>query len=477
MRLSIRIQQTALFVAVIVAAMLVLSSWIAGELDRSIRDVVRTEQLRDAAALSDEFGQYFPMTDRSKADLRDQVLRNAASFEDDVVVYDAAGTVLSSRRTLSLADGVFEEARRAAWTGDTPYGVADLSGAQAVVASRVIYARDSTRVGVVVVANPATRARELLSTARNQLAVAFWAAFALSGGLALAFSDIITRQVRRLSDAALDIADGDFGRRLPPRVVADEVGDLSDSFNRMAEQLGDAFETLQAQEEAQRRFVANASHEMRTPIAALKGSIELLEDGAVDKPEARDRFLRTMHVEVDRLQRLVDELFTLAQLDSGGVVLDLAPVRVADLVGDVATIMRPLATEAGIGLDVETPGGGLAARMDRDRVAQVLVGFVDNALKHTPSGGTVTVFARAGEEGTPDLVLGVSDTGPGIPEDVAPHVFDRFFRGDTPPGASKGTGLGLSIARELVEAHGSRIVVESVPGEGATFSFALPRAE
>jgi signal transduction histidine kinase len=472
MRLSIRIEQTALFVVVILAGMLVLSSWIAGELDRSIRDVSRTEQLRDASALSEVFGAYFPLGPDTSSELRNQVQRSAAIFEDDVVVFDAAGKVVASSRTLSLPDSVFADARQQALTGDVPYGVADLSVRRAVVASKVIFGRDSVKAGVVVVANPATRARELLSTARNQLAIAFWAALAISGGLSLAFSDLITRQVRQLSDAALDIADGDFGRRLPRRRLRDEVDDLSASFNRMAEQLGDAFETLQAQERSQRQFVANASHEMRTPIAALKGSIELLEDGAVDKPEVRDRFLATMRVEVDRLQRLVDELFVLAQLDSGRIVLDVAAEPVADVVRDVVTIMRPLAETAGVELVESAPDGDLRAMMDRDRIAQVLLGFVDNALKHTPRGGAVTVWAeRDGER----VVLGVRDTGAGIPADALTHVFDRFYRAPgQPAGIPKGTGLGLSIAQELVEAHGSAIRVESQPGEGASFSFALP---
>ena len=441
MRLSIRIEQTALFVVVILAGMLVLSSWIAGELDRSIRDVSRTEQLRDAGALSEIFGAYFPLGPDTTSELSDQVQRHSTIFEDDVVVFDATGSVVASRRTLGLPDSLFADARQRAWTGDAPYGLADLSGSHAVVASEVIYGRDSVKAGVVVVANPATRARALLSTARNQLAVAFWAALAISGGLGLAFSDLITRQVRRLSDAALDIADGDFGRRLP---------------------------------RSQRQFVANASHEMRTPIAALKGSIELLEDGAGDKPDVRDRFLATMHVEVDRLQRLVDELFVLAQLDSGRTVLDMAAEPVADVIRDVATIMRPLAETAGVKLVEAAPGGDLRALMDRDRIAQVLLGFVDNALKHTPAGGVVTVrAAREGEK----VVLGVRDTGAGIPADALAYVFDRFYRAPGQPvGVPKGTGLGLSIAQELVEAHGSTIEVASEPGKGASFSFALPLA-
>ena len=164
-------------------------------------------------------------------------------------------------------------------------------------------------------------------------------------------------------------------------------------------------------------FVANASHEMRTPIAALKGSIELLEDGAVDKPESRDRFLRTMHVEVDRLQRLVDELFTLAQLDSGSVVHGHRAGRRVRARGrrrgDHATAGDRRGHRAR-GRDSRTAVS--RAAMDRDRVAQVLLGFVDNALKHTPAGGTVTVFAR---EDRAAVVLGVRDTGPGIPDERA----------------------------------------------------------
>lgn len=224
-------------------------------------------------------------------------------------------------------------------------------------------------------------------------------------------------------------------------------------------------------EEAQRRFVANASHEMRTPIAAVKGLLELLTDGANDNPEVRDDFLRTMTLEVDRLGRLVADLLTLAQLEAGGLTLARESVPVADLMEGIATIMRPLADQSGVSLVLELPPGPLEANCDRDRITQVLVGFVDNALKHSGTGGTVTLRARARGR---VVTLEVHNEGPGIDPEVVPRLFDRFFRVDESRTTPRGTGLGLSIAKEIIEAHDSEVHVHSAPGEGATFGFELP---
>jgi signal transduction histidine kinase len=225
-------------------------------------------------------------------------------------------------------------------------------------------------------------------------------------------------------------------------------------------------------EEAQRRFVANASHEMRTPIAALKGLLELLNGGAKEDAAVRDDFLKTMAQEVDRLGRLVSDLLTLAQLEAGNLTLHREPVPVAALLADVVTVMRPLAERGGVALTAATVDGSLEADADRDRVVQVLLGFIDNALRHTPEDGHVVL------SGTPhngSVTLAVADDGTGIDPDVLPRLFERFFH-DEARGGQKGTGLGLAIAKEIVEAHGSAIDVESHPGHGATFRFDLPLA-
>ena len=226
-------------------------------------------------------------------------------------------------------------------------------------------------------------------------------------------------------------------------------------------------------EEAQRRFVANASHEMRTPITALKGLLELLDSGAKNDPDVRDDFLKTMTLEVDRLGRLVADLLTLAQLEAGNLTLHREPVPVPALVGEVITVMRPLADRSGVTLTANLPEEPLEVFCDRDRVMQVLIGFVDNALKHTTRGGAVTVRATS-RDGA--VTLEVRDDGVGIAPEAIARLFERFFRADESRATPKGTGLGLAIAKEIVEAHDSTIEVESRLGEGATFRFDLPRA-
>jgi two-component system phosphate regulon sensor histidine kinase PhoR len=225
-------------------------------------------------------------------------------------------------------------------------------------------------------------------------------------------------------------------------------------------------------EAAQRRFVADASHEMRTPIAAIKGMLELLDDGAKNVPDVQDDFIHTMQLEADRLGRLVSDLLTLARLEAGSLELERAPVSVADLLGDVAGVMRTLAEQAEVEIVTAAPEGDVAVLADRDRIVQVLLSFTDNALKHSTAGTTVRLAANPHGE---TVRLSVSDEGPGIGTDQIGRVFERFYRADSARGGT-GTGLGLAIAKEIVEAHGASIEIDSAPGAGTTFRFDLPSA-
>jgi two-component system phosphate regulon sensor histidine kinase PhoR len=211
---------------------------------------------------------------------------------------------------------------------------------------------------------------------------------------------------------------------------------------------------------------------MRTPVAALKGMLELLVDGAQDVPEVRDDFMRTMQVEVDRLGRLVADLLTLAQLEAGSLRVAPAPESAAELLEGVARVMTTLAEQAGVTLSVEVPDTDLRVLADRDRIAQVLLSFTDNALKHSPTGATVHLSAQR-RDGS--VRLEVADEGVGIDADELSRVFERFYRSDAAR-AGGGAGLGLAIAKEIVEAHGSTIDVTSTPGSGTTFGFELPTA-
>jgi two-component system, OmpR family, sensor histidine kinase ResE len=221
---------------------------------------------------------------------------------------------------------------------------------------------------------------------------------------------------------------------------------------------------------ARRDLVANVSHELKTPIAALKGFLELLEDGAVDERHRRE-FLAAMTQETGRLERLVEEQLQLARLDSGALPLEREVIDLADLAGVVVAPRVPLARREGIALAVTRAAADpVPVEVDPARVEQILLILLDNALRHTPAGGRVDVIVdRDGQDGT----LAVRDTGEGIPAEAQPFVFDRFYRGD-PSREGRSAGLGLAIARGLAAAHRGSLDLRSQPGEGSTFTLRLP---
>jgi signal transduction histidine kinase len=223
-------------------------------------------------------------------------------------------------------------------------------------------------------------------------------------------------------------------------------------------------------ERARRDLVANVSHELKTPIAALKGFLELLEDGGVDERHRRE-FLVAMSQETGRLERLVEEQLQLARLDSGALPLDREVISLDDLAEVVVAPRVPLAAREGVTLAVErTTGAPVVVEVDPARVEQILLILLDNAERHTPAGGRVDVVV--GRDGQ-DATLAVRDTGEGIPPDDQPFVFDRFYRGD-PSREGRSAGLGLAIARGLASAHRGSITLDSVVGTGSTFTLRLP---
>lgn len=290
---------------------------------------------------------------------------------------------------------------------------------------------------------------------------------------ALAVSIFVSRRVvtpiRQMMQASRTIASGHYRQRVEV-ASEDELGQLARSFNQMAA-------TLEQTEAMRRELIANVAHELRTPLSSIKGYMEGLIDGVL--PPQPDIY-QQVHREADRLQRLVNDLQELSRVEAGAFELERRPVAMAELIEETAVRLRPQFEEKGVSLALETSDSLPPVLADADRLGQVLLNLVGNALQYTPAGGTVTVAASgpamSQSDGRREVVVTIHDTGLGIPAEHLPHLFTRFYRVDKSRSrVGGGSGIGLTIARHLVEAHGGQIWAKSEgPGRGSTFGFSLP---
>jgi signal transduction histidine kinase len=293
------------------------------------------------------------------------------------------------------------------------------------------------------------------------LAVAIAASTAaLAAALLLARS--VHATLERVRAASTALAAGDLAARAPedgPR----ELGELAASLNEMGDRIERLFD-------ARRQLVAWASHDLRTPLANMQAMLEALEDGVGD-PE---RYLPALREQTRTLGQLVDDLFELARIDAGALTLELRDAPVGALVQSCLRGLEAEARARGVTMSAATNGAEATVRCAPEKVERVLLNLLTNALRHTPSDGSVAVVVQPLER---EVQVSVEDTGEGLPADAARRIFDRFWRGDPSRSkASGGSGLGLAIARGLVEAQGGRIWAENRPSGGARISFTLPRA-
>jgi two-component system sensor histidine kinase BaeS len=291
-------------------------------------------------------------------------------------------------------------------------------------------------------------------------------------GLALLLAGIVTlvtagRTVRHtattlddLVDATARVESGDYTTRVAvPERARGPIRQLARGFNAMTSR-------LESDEQQRRRLLADVSHELRTPLAVVQGNIEAMIDGVHPADEAH---LAAILDETRVLGRLVDDLRTVTLSEAGALPLHREPTDLAILIEDAVASFRPTAEAAGVLLAVDVAEDLPLADVDPVRIREVIVNLVANALRHTPSGGSVRVESRPAGEGRL-VVVSVTDTGTGIAPDLLEHVFDRFARSAD----SGGSGLGLAIARGLVEAHGGTISATSEPGRGSMFRFEVP---
>jgi len=275
----------------------------------------------------------------------------------------------------------------------------------------------------------------------------------------------VTLPMRRLSRAARGIATGDLSQRVP-LASDDEIGELARSFNTMAE-------SLQWMEQQRQNMVADIAHELRTPLSVIQGNVEAMLDGVL--PASREE-LESIHQETVLLNRLISDLRTLSLAEAGQLALDKQPLDLGQVVARVAEKYRLRAEEQNVALSVQVTPNLPQVSADAGRIEQALVNLMENALRYGASdgGGRVTLGARAVPDG---VEAWVSNTGPGIAPEDLPHVFERFWRADKSRHRQKGgSGIGLALVKQLIEAHGGQVSVESTSGQGATFRMVLPTA-
>ena len=360
-----------------------------------------------------------------------------------------------------------------------------------------------TDVGIVEVITSFPRSRAVLGIVRLLLLGTFIAALLVGILIGSPLIGRLLRPLTRISRASKRIASGDLSYRVGLPARTDEIGQLANSFDEMAERIEQAFTAQQASEERMRMFIADASHELRTPLTAIRGYLDLLNMGAIDDPATARSSLQAARNEADRMSRLLNDLLTLARLDIGRPV-QREPLDIVALAGEAVDQARILAGERSVTL--QTDGHGpLMVRGDHDRLKQVLLALLDNALKYGRPAPEGWVHVRVGRN-TDEAFIAIEDNGRGIaPEDLM-HIFDRFYRGEraerkrrvvaaraaqrqspdlgatippapdqnTPAVALSGSGLGLAIARAIVRAHGGEIRVQSQPNVGTVFTIRLP---
>ncbi|MFZ5652086.1 MAG: ATP-binding protein [Bacillota bacterium] len=324
--------------------------------------------------------------------------------------------------------------------------------------------------GAVLIHSPLAPIQANVRAIHQAIVYTFLLGAAAATLLALVFSRKVSGPILKMNSAAKAMAQGDFSLKIPVR-SGDELGLLAESINTLSRQLKEKIETLKKTDDARRSFVASISHELRTPLTIMQGYTEALMDGIARDDRQREKYLFNIYEETLRLRRLVDDLLDLRKLETGTVSISMERVDLSEVIRSVSEQFSETLNNKDVRIKVEVSPGGLTARGDSDRLKQVVINLVDNAVRFSPAGGTVEI---RGERVGGLVKVSVSDQGPGINPEDRQLIWERFYKVDTSRSQrNTGSGLGLAIARQIVELHGGNIDIESKPGEGSTFWFTI----
>jgi len=461
---SVRNRLALLFFAITAAAVGFIYLYVVPQL----RSSLTSEELRQ---LSDAAGEQVARVEAAMRrglpqDELQEVLENVASrAQARVTVLGVRSGMAGPAPAFVVGDSELERsavlpdypAARAAAQSQSDGGAAvERVAGQRIGETAIALPRGGEPRWVAVFSVPLAGVDENVALIRRQILIAGSIALLAALGAGWLVARAHARRLRRLEQAAEKVAEGDFSTPIPIG-SSDEVGQLAVALDEMQERLARL-------DSARKEFIANASHELRTPIFSLAGFVELLEDDDPD-PEARAEFVRTMREQVERLRKLTVDLLDLSKLDADAIQIRSERIDLGALAERVAGEFRPVVERRSCRLDVSN-GSPVPARADPERVAQIVRILIDNALTHTPEGTAITVRAKATEDGAR---LVVCDDGPGIEARSRGRVFERFYTGDD----VSGSGLGLAIARELALRMDGSLDVRSRRGR-TEFELRLP---
>ena len=311
---------------------------------------------------------------------------------------------------------------------------------------------------------------QTLETTKYAFLIAAGSSVLISGLLGLFISKRLTSPIIQLSEITEQMSTGDLSVR-SPTFGKDEIGLLAQRFNQMAGRLEESFSALSSERDTLRRFISDASHELRTPITAMKNFIELLQGKASKDPQVHDEFLLKSQEQLARMEWITQNLLDLSRLEAGLLALNVEKKNLDEFLTSITSTFQAQAEKKDIQFLVAKPDRNVRLLADQKLLEIALLNLLDNALKFTSAGGKIKISASEDEK---QLRFTVQDTGIGIDAEDLPHIFERFYRGKSV--TTEGSGLGLAMVESIVKAHGGEITVDSEPGIGSTFSIVLPRS-
>lgn len=464
---SLRWKLMLMFLGIIGASFAIMASVMTG----LVSDTLYTQRTRQATrSLEQMASSVAPFFASAQMESVSELLtqqagemggRLLAVDADGKVQLDTYGQISGQRLSLPETVAVLLNGQASAFG---IHQVEDTGNVQYVALAAAAMEVQGERIGALVMSLPVDELQSALETVEEQLITIFLVTATAALAAAMILSGMLTRPINALTQTIRRMGRGDLSARVEIS-ASGELGELARSYNAMAEQI-EHFDKSRSQ------FVANASHELKTPLATMKLLLENMLYQPDMPQELRTEFMQDMNHEIDRLNGIITDLLTLTQMDSHSTALKLSKIDLSALTKETLHTLQ-IAAESNE-LDLETSiTPGISMQGDAGKLTQIVYNLTDNAIKYTPKGGHITVVLTQ-EAGK--IVFSVTDDGIGIPEEDQKHIFDRFYRVDKARSrATGGTGLGLSIVRQLVVMHGGTITVSSQPGHGSTFCVTLPK--